>query len=201
VIGRLRGVVVQRGSDGSCVVDVGGVGYEVFVPLGTLGGLPQPPEAATLHIHTHVREDALVLYGFASAVDRDMFRTMLGVSGVGPRLALAVLGTVGSRGLRVAIATGDRAGLKGIPGVGNKTAERLLLELKDRLPPLAAGEAAGVVAPLGAAPPTGPLAAVSSALVHMGFKPGEAERAVSMIHEVDGRSAEELLREALGHMG
>jgi Holliday junction DNA helicase RuvA len=194
--------VVEQGLDGSCVVDVSGVGYELFVPMGSLGRLPAPPEAVTLHVHTHVREDAITLYGFATPGDRLAFRTILGVSGVGPKLALAVLSALPADRLAQAIAHQDRAAFKGIPGVGKKTVERILLDLKDKVAALG-GYASGVPVAIAQATPsrvTGPLAVVAGALVQMGYKPAEAERAVSAIDTPDGRPVEELLREALGQL-
>jgi Holliday junction DNA helicase RuvA len=217
VIGRLRGVIADRFSDGSCILDVGGVGYEVFVPLGSLGRLPAAPEAVTLHVHTHVREDALVLYGFASPEDRTAFRTLLGVSSIGPKLALAILGAMDARQLASAIASQDPKRFKGIPGVGKKIVERLLLELRDALG-LAAGAAPASLTGLaartsgvgsgaggvgaGAVGPGGdPLGQLVSALVSMGFKPIEAERAVAAIGpSAEGKTMETLLREALAQL-
>jgi len=206
VIGRLRGVIADRLPDGSSIIDVNGVGYEVFVPLGTLGRLPEPPEAVTLHVHTHVREDQLVLYGFARAEDRRAFRTLLGISNVGPKLALAILSGMDARQLAAAVVSQDRARFKGIPGVGKRTVERLLLELKDKLgfvtahaegPPKGGGP--------GAAPPPAegaPLGQVAALLVQMGFKADQAERAVALVAaESEGQAVEELLRKALGQLG
>lgn len=203
MIGRLRGVVAERAVDGSAVLDVGGVGYEVWIPLGTLGRLPEAPEPVTLHVHTHVREDAILLYGFADATERAAFRTMLAVSGVGPKLALAVLSSLSPQRLAQAISSGDKAVFKGIPGVGTKTAERLLLELKDKLPAIAlhgAGRRAPAAALASAPAAEGPLALVSGALVAMGFKQGEADAAVTKLTEVEGRSPEELVVQALRHL-
>ncbi len=204
MIGRLRGVIADRLPDGSCVVDVAGVGYEVFVPLGSLGRLPQPPEAVTLHVHTHVREDALVLYGFASAEDRTAFRTLMGVSSIGPKLALAILSAMDARQLVAAIASQDPKRFKGIPGVGKKIVERILLELRDSLGfsnlavPVPAASAG---APRPTVSGTGPLAQLSSALVSMGFKPAEADRAVGAIAEqAEGKTTEALLKEALAQL-
>jgi len=210
VIGRLRGRVIDQGLDGSCVVDVGGVGYEVFVPLGALGRLAGKSDGGDdgvveLHVHTHVREDALVLYGFVSAEDRAAFRAVLGVSGVGPKLALGILSVLDARGLAEAVATGDRARFKGIPGVGKKTVERLVLELPDKLP-RAVAAAVGDPGPTrrkGAAsagpitPVAGPLAHVESALVQMGYKPAEAARATEGLRGREEEPLEVLLREAL----
>lgn len=198
MIGRLRGTIADRSLDGSCVVDVNGVGYEVFVPLGTLGRLPQPPEATTLHVHTHVREDAFVLYGFATAEDRTAFRTLLGVSNVGPKLALAVLGSMDARGLAAAIASQDPKRFKGIPGIGKRTVERVLLELRDKLGFVTAGAAPVPAAPRAAIPSGAPLAQVAGVLVGMGFKPAEADRAVAAIAEgSEGKTMEALLKDAL----
>jgi Holliday junction DNA helicase RuvA len=203
MIGRLRGVIAERNLDGSCVLDVAGVGYEIFVPIGALSRLAEPPEEVIVHIHTHVREDALVLYGFPSLADRDAFRTVLGVSGVGPKIALAILSALPAESLAQAIALGDHAVFKGIPGVGKKTAERLLLELKDKIGEIAARTASALGGARTAArpPPRGPLATVAGALVQMGFKPVEANQAVASLQEPDGRPIEELLREALTHLG
>ncbi|MBW2461404.1 MAG: Holliday junction branch migration protein RuvA [Deltaproteobacteria bacterium] len=201
MIGRLHGQVVDHNLDGSVVVDVGGVGYEVFVPLGNLGRLPPPPEAVILHVHTHVRQDTFTLFGFASATDREAFRILLSVSGVGPKLALAILGALPARELAQAIASQDRAPFKNISGVGKKTAERLLLELKDKLGPLFADGPALVAAAPEAPVPAGPLAVVAAALVQMGYRQAEANLAAAAVGEADGREVGELLREALGHLG
>jgi len=201
VIGRLHGQVVDHNLDGSVVVDVGGVGYEVFVPLGNLGRLPPPPEAVILHVHTHVRQDTFTLFGFASATDREAFRILLSVSGVGPKLALAILGALPARELAQAIASQDRAPFKNISGVGKKTAERLLLELKDKLGPLFTDAPVPMPSAPDAPAPAGPLAVVAAALVQMGYRQAEANLAVAAVGEADGREVGVLLREALGHLG
>jgi len=207
VIGRLRGIVAERGDDGSCVIDVSGVGYEVFVPLGTMGRLPLPPEPVTLHVHTHVREDAFVLYGFATGEDRAAFRTLLSVAGVGPKMAISILSVLDARDLAIAVQRGDTARLRGIPGVGKKTTERLVLELKDKLPITPSnGNGTAAVTPIrsGRSPtwaPDQPLGLVTSALINLGFKPAEADRAVSAIApQADGKALETLLREALSSL-
>ena len=204
MIGRLRGTVVERAIDGSIVLDVGGVGYEVFVPLGSLGRLPAPPEAITLHVHTHVREDQLSLYGFPTADDRAAFRVLMGVSSVGPKLALAVLSHLDARALASAIAREDRNAFSGIPGVGKKIVERLVLELKDKLGFVGMGSSAGAIPSASPLPslPAGPLQTVASMLVGLGFKPFEAERAVALIApSAEGKSVDVLVREALAAMG
>ena len=116
------------------VLDVSGVGYDVFVPLSTFYGLGEPGSEIALRIHTHVREDALALYGFATLLELDLFERLVSVSGIGPKLALAVLSGIEPMELVRAIERGDLARLTAIPGVGKKTSERIVLELKDRLP-------------------------------------------------------------------
>lgn len=198
MIGRLTGIVVEQGLDGACVLDVNGVGYEVFVPLGALGRLPGAPAKVTLHVHTHVREDALVLYGFATLEDRAAFRILIGVSGIGPKLALGILSSMTAGELAEAIHRGDKTRFKNVSGVGAKLVGRLVLELKDKLDfARSADVPTGVRAKLPAAH-DGVLGTVQAALVQMGFKSGEAELAIQKIEAgADGKPTEELLREAL----
>jgi Holliday junction DNA helicase RuvA len=198
MIGRLTGKVVADSADG-LVLDVGGVGYEVAVPLGTLGRLrPDETGRVTLWIHTHVREDALSLYGFADDADRSAFRALLGVSNVGPRIAVAVLGALPAVELSRAIARQDGAALKGISGVGKKIADRLLLELRDKLPAVASAPASGgSAAPAVHVPSTGE-ERLRGMLTGMGFRPAEADRAVTALGPRAGNEPiEALLREAL----
>jgi Holliday junction DNA helicase RuvA len=203
MIGRLTGSVVSQESDGggaTVVVDVGGVGYDVVVPMGTLGRVRADDAGrVTLWVHTHVREDALALFGFSDETERAAFRSLLTVSNVGPKIAVAVLGALPAAALARAVAQQDRAALTGITGIGKKIAERLLLELRDKLPE-------GGPAPLGplqapAAPPrrgTDSEDRLRSALTHMGFKPSEAERAVAgLAGRTETAAFEVLLREAL----
>jgi Holliday junction DNA helicase RuvA len=200
VIGRLRGVIVERGLDGAVVLEVGGVGYEVFVPLGALGRLP--PGEVTLHVHTHVREDAFTLYGFPTSDDRAAFRTLLGVSSIGPKVALAVLSHLDARALAQAIARQDKTLLTRIPGVGKKLVERLLLELQDKLAFVAAGSSSGTIVAAPAPAPSGPLQQAAAVLVSMGFRPQEADRAVAAVaKDAEGKTVEQLLREALAAVG
>jgi Holliday junction DNA helicase RuvA len=197
VIGRLTGVAIERGIDGGCVLDVSGVGYEVFVPLRTLSRLPAPPEPVTLHIHTHVREETLRLYGFADVLDRLAFRVMMGVSGVGPKLSLAILNDLSAAEVGAAVASNDKKRFTAIAGIGKKMADRLVLELKDKLPALPAGAAlASVAAALPA--PNGVAGEVASALIGLGFSRVQAESAVAkVIAEDDERPIETLIRNAL----
>jgi Holliday junction DNA helicase RuvA len=133
VIAQLRGRILEKHPN-RIVVDVNGVGYDVFVPLSSFYGLGDPGSEIVLRIHMHVREDALALYGFATLVEQELFERLIGVSGIGPKVALAVLSGIEPAELIRAIERGDLARLTAIPGVGKKTSERIVLELKDRLP-------------------------------------------------------------------
>lgn len=203
MIGRLVGALAEEEADGTLVLDVSGVGYEVAAPLGTAGRLRalSPSGPHTLFIHTNVREDALELFGFASRYDRDVFRSVIGVSGVGPRTALAVLSALPGGELARVISRKEIARLVAISGIGKKTAERLLLELRDKLPlpsgPAAApADAARPVASPAGAPDTREL--LISALTRMGYKPAEAERAAGELDEkIDALSLSDAIREAL----
>jgi holliday junction DNA helicase RuvA len=202
VIGRLEGIVIEQAANGTCIIDAGGVGYEVFVPTRLLRQLPAPPGKAILHIHTHVREDALTLYGFTAREDRAAFRTLLNVSGIGPKLALAILNDLNATELAMAVAREDKIRFKAVSGVGNRMAERLVIELRDKLPVIAAGDqtdANGISAqPLGV---SGNASVVTGALIQMGFGRVEAERAVAELKGRHGElSTEELLREALSKL-
>jgi len=196
VIGRLTGRLIASEPDGTLLVDVGGVGYELAAPLGTAGRAGSADGGVTLHVHTHVREDALELYGFATAADRIAFRTLLAVSHVGPKLALSVLGALEVGALAAAIEREDVAALKRIPGVGLKTAQRISLELKGKLLGLATGEPGPQRVAATPATATSPAAQLLDALVRMGWKPSEAERAIGSIHDLE-RPLGELVREAL----
>jgi Holliday junction DNA helicase RuvA len=205
VIGRITGRVIAEDEDGATVVDVEGVGYELFMPLGTLGRTP-PDDAgrSTFFIHTHVREEALTLFGFASAADRVAFRTLIGVSNVGPKTAIQVLSALPAIELARAIAQKELGKLVSIPGIGKKTAERLLLELRDKLPVV---EAVAVVGKDGVPAATSGRATgkngelLASALTRMGYRPAEAERAViGLGARVDDAPLADLLREALAFL-
>jgi Holliday junction DNA helicase RuvA len=207
VLGRLKGQIVDRALDGTAVLDVSGVGYEVLVPLQSLARLPGPPAEVVLHVHTHVREDTLSLFGFATLEDRAAFRALLGVSSIGPKLALSILSHLDARGLAAAVAREDRKTLQGIPGLGKKLVERLVLELKDKLgfigPTGTITSGGTVLAPTAsAASASGPLAQVAGVLVAMGFRGVEADRAIAAIaKDAEGKTVEVLLREALASMG
>ena len=179
------------------VIDVGGVGYEVTVPLGTVGRLAPIDGVVTVYVHTHVREDALLLYGFASLDDRATFRLLTGISAIGPKIAMSILGSVSIPDLALAVTRGETARLTKIPGVGKKTAERIVLELKDKLlaPKLSHPTATSPAAPKGEAAKA---ELVHSALTRMGFRPAEAERAIASLgSRVDSAPIGELVRDAL----
>jgi Holliday junction DNA helicase RuvA len=198
MIGRLTGKVAPSEGDSAVVVDVGGVGYEVSVPLGTVGrARADDAGRVTLFVHTHVREDQITLFGFASPEDRLTFRTLIGVSNVGPKTAIAVLGALPAGDLARAVASKDVARLQTIGGVGKKTAERLVLELRDKLPMFAGGVTAG--AERETRPASGSEELLRSALANMSFRPSEIDRAVAALGDraVTGE-LRQLIREALG---
>ncbi|HEV8699779.1 MAG TPA: Holliday junction branch migration protein RuvA [Candidatus Polarisedimenticolia bacterium] len=137
MIARLCGTLVDK-QPGTAVVDVGGVGYQVSIPLSTYGEMGEPGSRVELHVHTHVREDALALFGFHTRFEKDVFTRLLAVSGIGPRTALAVLSGLGAQDLIEAVRGRDVTRLSSVPGVGRKTAERMVVDLADRIDSLAA---------------------------------------------------------------
>ena len=193
MIAHLRGRILDK-QPNRIVVDVNGVGYELAVPLSTFYGLGAPGAEIALRVHTHVREDALLLYGFATALEQDLFERLIGISGIGPRVALAVLSGIEPLELVRAIERGDLARLTAIPGVGKKTSERIVLELKDRLP-----RAHAMAVGAGAAPePPAVRDDVLSALMNLGYHRPLAEKAVdSAIKATPGGEFERTLKQAL----
>lgn len=173
MIGFLRGVLLRKNPQ-ELLLDVGGVGYRVLVPISTFCRLGELGAQAQLQIHTHVREDQLVLYGFATATEQELFEKLIAVSGVGPKLALGVLSGIEADDLVHAIKANDVARLTRVPGVGKKTAERLILELKDKIGALstAASEPA---------PPSPKRADLLSALANLGYSAAEADRAAAEV--------------------
>lgn len=194
MIGWLRGRLLDHAGDGDVVVDVGGVGYRVTVPAPLRSRLVGGSEVE-LHVHTHVREDALVLFGFGSAAERRCFEVLLGTHGVGPSLALAVLGVLGAEGLARAVAEEDLAALSAVPGVGRKTAARLVLELQQKLGPPAALDGA-VPADRAGGDPGPARGEVRAALAELGYGPDEVRLAMAELGEEEA-PVEELLRRAL----
>jgi Holliday junction DNA helicase RuvA len=197
MIGSLSGLVAYR-SPPHLLLEVGGVGYEVEAPMSTFYSLPAVGQPARLLTHLVVREDAHVLYGFATARERALFRSLLKVSGVGPRIALAILSGVTAEAFAQAVRAGDSATLTRIPGVGRKIAERLTVEMRDRLDDSAALAAAVALVP--GAQPLEPKAAAEAygALVALGYKPAEATQLLKALGEdAAALSTEELIRRAL----
>jgi Holliday junction DNA helicase RuvA len=175
------------------VIDVGGVGYEVHVPLSTLYTLGEPGSAAALHIHTHVREDALQLFGFSGRLELSLFERLIAISGIGPKVALAVLSGMEPADLVRAIRSSDLGRLTTIPGVGKKTAERMVIELRDRLPVGPEVEPAP-----GDSAQDDVRADVLSALANLGYQRAAAEKAVDrVLTRVSDKLFEPLLREVL----
>ena len=194
MIAHLRGRLLEK-QPNRVVVDVNGVGYDVHVPLSTFYEMAEPGSDVSLRIHTHVREDALNLYGFATRLELQIFERLIGVSGIGPKLALAVLSGIEPNELVSAIRTANVARLTGIPGIGKKTAERIGLELKDKM-------ASVLPADTTVAAPTDDTEALRtdllSALMNLGYHRPLAERAVSAaLKKAGGESFEASLRLAL----
>jgi Holliday junction DNA helicase RuvA len=191
VIAQIRGRLLRKEPQ-DAVVDVAGVGYRVAIPLSTFYRLGEPGEEVTLLTHTHVREDTLALFGFLTAAEQALFERLIAVSGVGPKLAVSILSGIEAPDLVLALRSSDVARLTRIPGVGKKTAERLVLELKDKMQGLAATE--------GPAPAPASTAKedLVSALVHLGYSRPEAERGVARALEDDATGRfEDLLRRTL----
>lgn len=190
MIAHLRGRLLDK-QPNRIVLDVSGVGYDISVPLSTFYGLGDAGTDIALRIHTHVREDALALYGFATPLEQELFERLIGVGGIGPKLALAVLSGIEPPELIRAIERGDLARLTAIPGVGKKTAERIVLELRDRLPRVtrAATDAGGAPALR---------EDLLSALINLGYHRPLAEKAVeSAVAARPGGDFEGTLRQAL----
>ncbi|HSN84540.1 MAG TPA: Holliday junction branch migration protein RuvA [Polyangiales bacterium] len=197
MIGRLTGAIAQWEADGSVIVDVHGVGYEVFLPPGAAGRVgSEPGQPVSLFIHTHVREDVLTLFGFATAEDRAAFRALLKVSSIGPKLALAIVGALSAGELQDAIHRQDKTAFRGISGVGKKTVERILVELRDKLDFAATGKT-GVRLRAVPSPSASASDTVVGALVQMGYKRSEAEAAVGNAVGASEDDLEGLLRAAL----
>jgi len=194
MIGRLAGTVLEKHPN-RIIVDVNGVGYELLVPLSTFYGLGEAGAPVTLRVHTHVREDLIALYGFASELEQDLFERLISISGIGPKLALAVLSGIDPSDLVRAIRSQDVARLTRIPGVGKKTAERIGLELKDRLPQASAAST-DVTAEGDDAK-----ADLLSALTNLGYNRAVAEKAVeAALKKAPDAGFEQLLRDILRGM-
>lgn len=196
MIARIRGTLAEVGSD-FIIVDVGGVGYELAVSSSTLGKLPSRGEEAVLGTYLHVREDTMQLFGFAEPAEKELFELLISVSGVGPKVALAILSAFSADDLRKAIATEDIALISSVPGIGKKTAQRLVVELVDKV--AGAAEIAGAVL-VGVSQST--YVEARDALAGLGYSPVEAKKA---LEGYDGDSTEpsteDLVKYALKSLG
>jgi Holliday junction DNA helicase RuvA len=197
VIGRIEGVLLEKQAP-ELLIDVQGIGYEVLVSLTSFFDLPALGEKVILHTHFVVREDAQQLYGFADTRERELFRTLIKVSGVGPKMALAILSGMTATEFVRSVQANDTATLVKLPGVGKKTAERLIVEMRDRLEHL--GDSAGLdlLSPSSNNQPD-TVKEAESALIALGYKPQEAARMVNA-NAADGQTSQELIRLALKSM-
>lgn len=198
MIGRIQGALIENKAP-NLLVDVQGIGYELQSPLSTSFSLPPLGEQVVLHTHLAVREDAHVLYGFGTKNERTLFRTLIKISGVGPKLALAILSGMETGRFIQSIQDQDPAALVKIPGVGKKTAERLIVEMKDKLNALGS-DGSMIIAPLdsGAGPtiPTDALQDAESALIALGYKPTIATKTITQVAS-EGMTSQEIIRAAL----
>jgi Holliday junction DNA helicase RuvA len=191
MIATLTGRLKRKALD-YLIVDVSGVGYQVSVPLSTYSNIPDDGEEVSLYIHTHLREDSLSLFGFLTQEEKELFLLLLAVSGIGPKLAIAVLSNMSVQDLVHAIQTADDSKLFAIPGIGKKTAARMILELKDKIKVLATTVTPGPTAKAGDAED------VVSALVNLGYKRSIAEEALRKVKQGrSGLTVEELIKETL----
>ena len=194
MIGRITGVLLHK-QPPQLLVDVQGVGYELEAPMSTFYQLPADGERVMLHTHLVVREDAQLLYGFYSETERSLFRSLIRINGVGPKLALTILSGVSADEFSRCIMENDAKSLTALPGVGKKTAERLIVELRDKIDTDASLPAAAAPAGITAAP-TNPVSDAVSALISLGYKAQEASRMVRSV-ESDGLSTEAIIKAAL----
>ncbi len=191
MIGRLRGRLLEKAPE-QIVVDVGGVGYQLFVSLNCFYRMPEVGEAVDLRVHTHVREDALQLFGFLDDHERALFLLLIQVATIGPKAALAVLSGLASDDLEAALGDGDVRRLTAVPGIGKKKADLMILQLKDKVRTLRTVRSANGTAHIG-----GDGAEAVSALVNLGYKQSEAERAVKAAEEAGAVPLADVIREAL----
>lgn len=198
MIGRLRGVVVDK-KPPEVIIECGGVGYEVLAPLSAFSGLPETGREVILHTHFVVREDAQLLFGFPTQAERNLFRELIKVSGIGPKTALAVLSGMSVDDFMRVFHDNNLTALTRVPGIGKKTGERLLIEMRDKIGGFESS--ASLLASSSDAAPsrTRITSEAVSALVSLGYKPIEASKAISQVDD-GARSAEELIRLSLRQM-
>ena len=193
MIGRLTGIILTKSAP-LLIIDLNGVGYEVFAPMNTFYHLPQEGEKITLHTHFVVREDAQVLYGFYELRERDLFRALIKVNGVGPKLALAILSGMDANSFVQCVQKNNSVSLVSIPGVGKKTAERLIIEMRDKVKEWSLDAGTNKDGDQHHAN-----AEAVSALTTLGYKPNEAKQAIDKIYQSD-LDSEQLIRLALKQM-
>ncbi len=199
MIGRLRGIIIEK-KPPQLLIDVNGVGYEVEAPMSTFYRLPEAGKEVLLHTHFVVREDAQLLYGFFTQQERALFRAVIKVNGVGPRLGLAILSSIEPDSFVQCVMDDDTATLVRVPGIGKKTAERLIIEMRDRLADWQQTDSSGKkVATINLSEQRSAMQEAISALVALGYKPPEASRALARV-DSEGVSSEELIRIALKGM-
>lgn len=197
MIGKLTGIVSQK-TPPQLLIDVQGVGYEVDAPMSTFYALPEVGEKVSLLIHTHVREDALQLYGFATDAERSLFRSLIKVSGIGAKLALTILSGIDAVAFVQCVQAADTTALTRLPGVGKKTAERLVVEMKDKIKAAAPVGDSTSLAEVGVATVSNPIEEAVTALISLGYKAPEASRMVRAVAKPDAvGGTEELIRLAL----
>jgi len=189
VIGRLSGILLAK-QPPHLMIDVHGVGYEVEAPMSTFFRLPAVGDKVTLETHLVVREDAQLLFGFASAAEKSLFRELIKLSGIGPKVALAVLSGLSVEDFWAAMHAGEIGRLVKVPGIGKKTAERIVIELRDR------SASASVLTGGSITIATTPLAESRAALESLGYKPAEAQKMAEGVHQ-DGMTTDQIIREAL----
>jgi Holliday junction DNA helicase RuvA len=203
VIGRIRGILIEK-QPTDIQVEVAGIAYEVQVPMSTLFKLPEVGDTVTLHTHFVVREDAQQLFGFIEVKDKTLFRTLIKVNGVGPKMALGILSSVDSDALVGLVQSNDIAALVAMPGIGKKTAERLVIELRDKIKDWESAGGSAAVTGAKASSPNAASAAreAETALVSLGYKLPQAARAIAAVQKdrPESVSSEELIRFALKSM-
>ena len=191
MIGRISGKLLAK-QPPSLLVDVQGVGYEIEAPMSTVFRLPAIGEPLMLHTHLVVREDAQLLFGFATLAEKALFRELIKISGIGPKLALAVLSGISVEDFWNVVRAGETGRLVKVPGIGKKTAERVVIEMRDK----AGGADSAALAQTGVAVPASPLAEARAALEALGYKPAEAQRLTDAAHK-EGMTTDQIIREAL----
>lgn len=197
MIAHIKGKIIRKSPE-SVVVDVTGVGYEVYIPLSTYYKLPDIEEYVSLNTYTHIREDALQLYGFLTQREKDIFQMLINVSGIGPKLARNILSGIPTDELAAAVSSSDVARLKAVPGIGGKTAERLVVELRDKMSAINISQGTGAGGQRPGSKSDNVCSDVVSALINLGYKGNLAEKAVEKIRQEHPDAAfEPLLKESL----